>query len=190
MRKFTLTYIIQKNKEGIFISEVLATIMLKKIMTPYSTGFVDLLSPPGLGVNFIAYDYNGNVYPSDEARMLSAMGDERFLLGNLYDNHLKEIFCNPNLKEIHFQAMAEGVPDCVDCAYLPYCGADPVYHYNSQGDIVGNKSHSGFCKINKGVFTHLFEKIYKNDPEDMKVFWSWIRNTPITELEKGLPGHD
>jgi len=39
------------------------------------------------------------------------------------------IFKNPRLREIHFQTMAEGVTACFDCAYLPYCGSDPVYHY-------------------------------------------------------------
>jgi uncharacterized protein len=188
--KKCLSYIIEKNKEGQNIIEVLATIMLRKILTPYNTGYVDLLSPPGLGTSFMAYDHNGNVFPSDEARMLSAMGDDTFLLGNLCHDKMEDIFCNPKLKDIHYQAMAEGVPGCVDCVFLPYCGSDPIYHYNTQSDIVGNKSHSGFCKFNKEIFRYLFRKIQKNDPEEMNIFWSWVRNIPIAEMEQGLPGYD
>lgn len=188
--KKCLSYIIQKNKEGYGITEAYASILLRKILTPYSTGFVDLLSPPGLGISFMAYDYNGNVYPSDEARMLGAMGDEKFLLGNLYENEYSEIFRNPGLREIHLQTLAEGVPGCVDCAFLPFCGSDPVYHYNTQNDIIGNKSSSGFCKINKSIFRLLFEIILENKPEEMKIFWSWIRNIPLADIEKGLPGYD
>ena len=185
-----LTYIIQKNKEGCNIIEVFASLLLRKILTPYSTGFVDLLSPSGMGISFMAYDYNGNVYPSDEARMLAAIGDETFLLGNLFDDTNEDIFNNPRLKDIHYQTIAEGVPGCVDCVFLPYCGTDPIHHYNTQNDMVGNKSSSNFCKINKSIFKLLFEKIHENDPDEMKVFWSWIRNVPRVDIERGLPGYD
>ena len=185
-----LSYIMHKNREGNNIVEVFAAILLKKILTPYNTGYVDLLSPPGLGISFAAYDYNGNVYASDEARMLGAMGDDTFLLGNLYQDSYENMFYNTNLKAIHEQSMAECVPGCVDCVFLPYCGSDPIYHYNTQRDFVGNKSCSGFCKINYGILRHLFEQIAQNDIEDQKIFWSWIRNIPVSEIEKGLPGHD
>lgn len=188
--KECLSYIIQRNKEGQNIVEVYTSILLRKILTPFSTGFVDLLSPPGMGISFMAYDYNGNVYPSDESRMLSATGDETFLLGNLLVDKIDAIVSNPRLKDIHYQAMAEGVPGCADCVFLPYCGSDPVHHYNTQHDMVGTKPSSTFCQINKGIFRFLFEKILGNDPDEMRVFWSWIRNTPIADIEGALPGHD
>jgi His-Xaa-Ser system radical SAM maturase HxsB len=185
-----LSHIIQRNREGKHLVEVYTSILLRKILTPYSTGFVDLLSPPGMGISFMAYDYNGNVYPSDECRMLSAMGDETFLLGNLLVDGIDAIVSAPHLKDIHFRSMAEGVPGCVDCVFLPYCGSDPVHHYNTQQDIVGIKPSSTFCHINKSIFRFLFEKVLHNDPDEMKVFWSWIRHMPIADVEGALPGHD
>ena len=47
-------------------------------MTPFSTGFVDLQSPSGAGIAGAIYYYNGDVYPTDEARMLAEMGDQSF----------------------------------------------------------------------------------------------------------------
>jgi len=34
---------------------------------------------------------------------------------------------------------------CSECAFEPFCGADPVYHYATQHDYVGKKPLSDFC---------------------------------------------
>ena len=47
----------------------------------------------------------------------------------------------------------ECVPMCTDCGFLPYCGSDPVYHHATQGDVVGFKPTSGFCRKNMGVIS-------------------------------------
>ena len=44
---------------------------------------------------------------------------------------------------------------CVDCGFQPYCGSDPVYHHATQGDAVGFKPSSGFCRKNMGIMRHL-----------------------------------
>jgi len=44
-----LHYIIELNKRGIFVSETFSRIILTEILTPFSTGYVDLQSPPGIG---------------------------------------------------------------------------------------------------------------------------------------------
>lgn len=46
--KKTLDYIIAVNVQGVFFREDLASIVLKKMLTPYGTGFVDLQSPQEL----------------------------------------------------------------------------------------------------------------------------------------------
>jgi uncharacterized protein len=63
--------------------EDFATILLSRILTPFATGFVDLQSPTGVGIAGVVYDYKGNVYPCDEARMLAKMGAPRFHMGIL-----------------------------------------------------------------------------------------------------------
>ena len=73
--KAALDHIITLNRAGTSMAEVFATIILTKILTPYPTGYVDLQSPTGSATMVLAYHYNGDVYASDEGRMLAEMGD-------------------------------------------------------------------------------------------------------------------
>ena len=69
--------------------------------------------------------------------------------------------------------LLEGVPGCSDCAFLPFCGADPVFHHATQGDMVGNKPTSAFCERNMAIIQHIFE-ILHTDPKRAKILRSWI----------------
>lgn len=91
MYKEGLEYIIQKNKEGIFFPEYYTTLLLTRILTPFPTAFVDLQSPSGAGISGVIYDYNGDIYPADEGRMLARMGDQYFKMGNVYENSYQEV---------------------------------------------------------------------------------------------------
>lgn len=57
--------------------------MLTKILTNDDPGYVDLMSPAGIGIGALVYNYDGGVYASDEGRMLAEMGDETFHLGDV-----------------------------------------------------------------------------------------------------------
>jgi hypothetical protein len=90
--KSALERIIEINRAGIDFVEVYAQILLTKILTPFATGYVDLQSPTGAGLGAVAYNYDGEVYASDEARMLGEMGDKSFRLGNVHTSSYEEIF--------------------------------------------------------------------------------------------------
>lgn len=102
MYKTGLEYIVELNQKGVFFVEYLTELLWKRIMTPYPTGFVDLQSPSGAGISGVIYDYNGDVYPADEGRMLARMGNTHFKLGNVYSNSydsiLTENLCIPSSK--------------------------------------------------------------------------------------------
>jgi len=70
-------------------------------------------------------------------------------------------------------SVAESVPMCEECAFLPYCGSDPDYHYATQQDFVGHKALSGFCRKNMGIFRHLIQKM-EGSPEDREILESWV----------------
>lgn len=174
-----LEYIIDLNLKGVFFSEGFATILLTRILTPFSTGFVDLQSPAGIAIAGVIYDYDGDVYVSDEGRMLASTGDKTFKIGNVNTNNYKEIFNNEYLHNLIDKSVAESLPICATCAYLPYCGADPVRNYNEQGDVVGNRMISEICNKNKSIIKYLLSLLQKNDNEINQVFWSWITRKSI-----------
>lgn len=169
-----LDYIIELNLQGKFFAEGYATILLTRILTPFSTGFVDLQSPAGIAIAGVIYDFDGDVYVSDEGRMLASVGDKKFKIGNVITDSYQEIFNSDYLHNLMSDSIAECLPDCATCAYLPYCGADPVRNYSEQGDIIGNRTISDICKKNKETIKYLLSILERKDEKVEKVFWSWI----------------
>lgn len=180
--KETLDYIIGLNLKGTYIIESFSALLLQRILTPFATGFVDLQSPAGTGIEGAVYDYNGNVYVSDEGRMLAAMGDQQFLIGNVNINSHKEIFASSKLKELITNSCIECLPICCHCVFQPYCGSDPVRNYAEHGDIICHAGSSNTCKKCKEILRYLFELLEGEDKDLNKVFWSWINKTPSKEL--------
>ncbi|MHB9069073.1 MAG: His-Xaa-Ser system radical SAM maturase HxsB [Sedimentisphaerales bacterium] len=179
--KEALGYIIELNLKGTYLIESFATLLLQRILTPFSTGYVDLQSPAGIGIEGAVYDYNGNVYASDEGRMLAAMGDQEFLLGNVNANQYKEIFGSIKLRSLIERSCLECSPTCSNCALHTYCGADPVRNYAEHGNVECHPNTSNTCKKCKGILLYLFELIEKNDKDLNRVFWSWINKSPVEE---------
>lgn len=167
-----LEYILGLNASGTQIVERYAAIVLRKILTNDDPGYVDLTSPAGIGIAALVYNYDGDVYASDEGRMLAEMGDQTFRLGNVHNDNWEEIILSDALLDPLEQSFAFSAPMCNDCALEPFCGADPVYHHTTQGDFLGRKAESAFCHRNTGVITMLLER-YHSDPQAREIFLDW-----------------
>lgn len=168
-----LDYIIELNKSGIFFVEQYAATLLTKILTPFDTKFVDLMNPSGIGIAGVIYNYDGDVYPSDEARMLAEMGDKTFRMGNVNSDTYETIFLNETFLDALESSFTLSAPMCADCAYEPFCGAEPVYHHRTQKDFVGHKPTSGFCNKTMSVIKLLLKKM-ESDRETKRIFHSWV----------------
>lgn len=180
--KGALDYLIEVNLKGIFFIEFFTSLFLSRILTPFSTGFVDLQSPAGAGISGVIYDYNGDVYPADEARMLARMGDRHFFMGNIFKNTYQEIFNGPVLHKLVAKSCVETMPGCASCVYRTYCGADPIRNYLETGNIIGRRPGNGFCEKNRAILNILFEKLKENNDDIMDVFWSWITRRRLKEI--------
>lgn len=167
-----LDYVLELNRKGIDFAERYAAIVLKKMLTNEDPGYVDLTSPAGIGIGALVYNYDGDVYASDEGRMLAEMGDETFRLGNVHTDSYADIMLSDALLTPLEQSFALSAPRCVDCAFEPWCGADPVFHHATAGDFVGRKAVSQFCQRNMAVFKLLLDR-YERDPHARAVFLDW-----------------
>lgn len=172
MYKRGLEYIVDLNKKGKRFVEYYTALLLRRILSPYATGFVDLQSPSGAGISGVIYDYTGDVYPADEARMLARMGDSRFKMGNVFKNSFKEIFLSDVLKKIVRESCVETIPGCSSCAYRTYCGVDVFRNYLETGDIANVRMESFFCRKQTQIFDYLFDRI--NDLDFMDIVGKWI----------------
>lgn len=168
-----LNYIIWLNRQGERFVEQYAAIVLTKMLTPFNPGYVDLISPAGIGMKVLVYNYDGDVYASDEARMLAEMGDRTFRIGNVMTDAYEDIVFSDALLDPIEASFAGSVPMCADCAFEPYCGSEPVFHHATQGDFVGRKPTSLFCNRNMEIFRYLIE-LMERSPEVERIFRSWV----------------
>jgi His-Xaa-Ser system radical SAM maturase HxsB len=170
-----LDYVLEINKQGYRFVELYTELIVNKLLSPFGTGYVDLQSPSGAGISAIVYNYDGDIYASDESRMLAEMGDKKFRLGNVHADSYEDIMLSDTLLDTLELTLSESIPMCADCGFLPYCGTDPVYHYATQGDVVGNKALSGFCSKNMKIFRHVIS-LLEDDSEARKTLLSWVRS--------------
>jgi His-Xaa-Ser system radical SAM maturase HxsB len=179
--KEALDYIIEVNRQGVNLVETYAQILLTRILTPFTTGYVDLQSPAGAGIAVAVYNYDGDVYASDESRMLAEMGDHEFKLGNVYSDSYERIFGGDLIKRIAASSCIESIPGCSECAFQAFCGADPIFNYATQQDMVGHRPTSEFHKKNFFIIKYLLQR-YHSDPIVRRIFWAWVRNIPASLL--------
>jgi len=185
--KRALDRVIEINRGGKWMVEIYARILLTKILTPYATGYVDLQSPAGAGISVAVYNYDGDVYATDEARMLAEMGDKTLRLGNLHSNSYEEVFGGDLLRALVSASCVESLPGCSECAFQTFCGADPVENYATQGDVFGHRPTSRFCARNMEIIKHLLRLYHGGDDFVRQLFWSWIENVPVHSLIERLP---
>lgn len=168
-----LAHILKINAGGYLLREEFTSILLQKLFSPLGSGYVDLQSPAGIGIGALVYNYDGAVYASDEGRMLAEMGDQSFRLGHLDENDYEGMMTSDALLAPLGETILEGMPMCTDCPFLPYCGADPVFHRATQGDAVGHKAFSSFCSKQMGVLRHLIG-LLENDAGAREILLQWV----------------
>lgn len=168
-----LAHVLRVNAAGYVLREDYTTILLQKIFSPLGASYVDLQSPAGIGIGGIVYNYDGAVYASDEGRMLAEMGDDSFRLGHVDTSTYEDIVTSGALVAPLGDTILECMPMCNDCAFLPYCGSDPVFHRATQEDTIGHKAFSAFCSKQMGMLRHLIT-LLETDPAARQILLGWV----------------
>jgi uncharacterized protein len=169
-----LERVVDLNRQGLPMVEIYASIIAKKMLTNADPGYVDLASPAGMGIGALVYNYDGDIYASDEGRMLAEMGDQTFRLGNAFDSSYADIMLSDSLLRPLTESITLSAPMCATCAFEPYCGADPVFHHATMGNFTGHKALSAFCHRNMGVFTLLLRKM-RDEPYFSALMRRWAQ---------------
>jgi len=167
-----LRRILEINHQGTTFREFYTALILTRMLTDKSIGYVDLRSPAGTGLGVLLYNYDGRVFVSDEGRMLAEMGDSEFQIGHVEADDYKSLILSDKLIDIVSQSLTQCAPECSTCVFEPHCGASPVFHYATQGDLVGIKPLSEFCERQRGIMRLLLD-ILENSPRDAAVLRSW-----------------
>ncbi len=176
-----LDHIIQLNLDGHQMIEGHAALMLTKLLTPDDPNYVDLRSPCGAGYGQLATDHDGAVHPCDEARMLTAMGDDRFVLGSAAAMDMRRTLSHPTVKAMAVASLLDTLPGCATCWNLPFCGVCPVHAWRTQGDLFGQRPGSSLCKLYMGISRMLIERIDRDTTGDVEhILTRWTLRRPRT----------
>lgn len=164
-----LDYIIALNKKGIQLREFLTSMIIFKLYNQIDPGYTDLRSPCGAAIGQIVYNYDGSIYPCDEARMV---GEDIFMLGNVHNASYTGVLTSPTTCSL-IRASTNDSYVCDSCAYKPFCGVCPVCNYVEQGTIIPKVLETAKCKIHMAQFDYIFDKLMKNK-QDKKILESWL----------------
>lgn len=169
----TLDYILELNATGKgTIMERNALILLTKIVKGEDPGFMDLRWPAGAVLGCLAYNYDGRVFVSDEGRMVDHQGDPIFQVGDVARDSWQEVLDHPTARACAAASNLETQPMCGQCAYKPWCGAEPVFHYEMQRSVAGQMPTSPWCFTHMGIFDALMKRL--RDPQARKIFDAWL----------------
>lgn len=173
----SLDYIIEINKNWEFFREQITWVYLQKIFNQRDPAFMDIRSPSGIAVWWVAYNYDWKIYASDESRMLGRMWIDDFLMAESLwsgkENY--EAMMKSDITKIAIQSSTlDGLPWYNDHVYKPYLGVDIIHNFKTTGNLYTPLVKDEKMKLQIAILDTIFEKL--QDPEVEKIFKSWIGN--------------
>lgn len=142
---------------------------LRRVLQLGADSHVDLRNPNFFATNYLVIDYDGRLYPTDEARMLTRIGRIDLsigLVGNPIDQPKVDLLNSASLN--NFDA------DCIHCPYQPFCGTDVIDDLSRYGRIDLRKPDTWFCQRHVSVFDKVFDMIYSGDQKVQRSLAAWL----------------
>ncbi len=172
----SLDYIIELNKKWTYFQESLTSIYLKKIFDHVDPAFMDIRSPSGIAVGWVAYNYDGKIYASDESRMLGRMWDDTFLMSEWKwdgkENYTE--ISNSDVTKIAIQSSTlDWLPWYNEHVYKPYIWVDIIHNHKMAWNVYNPFKKDDKMQMQVAILDYIFEKL--QDPEDEKILMSWIK---------------
>lgn len=171
----SLDYIIDLNKKWIKFKETITSVYLMRIFNNVDPAFMDIRSPSWIAIGWVAYNYDWDIYASDESRMLWRMWIKEFLMTPMLETP-EETFramVNSDITKIAVQSSClDGLPWYNDHVYKPYLGVDIIHNFKVTGNVYMPLVLDEKVKIQVAILDTIFTKL--QDPEVKKIFMSWI----------------
>jgi len=163
------------------LDETYLSICLRRIFHPGAERHVDLRNPNPMAVDYLVVDYDGRLYPTDEARMLSRSGVIDLSLGEVGQDWRGEKW-----RQLNAHATNQFDEACSRCTYQPFCGRDIVDDLARYGTLDVPRTDTAFCQRHLSLFDFIFELIYDEDPATRYSLCRWLRldaeTMPLGEL--------
>ena len=152
--------LIERNFAGARLEEFYLTHAIRRVLRSGLDGHVDIRNPSLAGDSYLVVDYDGTLYPSDEARMMSRVGQIDLSIGSIGTGIDRE-----KVNTINSWSFNDLDPDCQHCAFQPYCGTDIVDDISRYGRVDLPRTETWFCQRHTALFDLIFELLRSCDPK-------------------------
>ncbi|HMO74429.1 MAG TPA: radical SAM protein [Sphingopyxis sp.] len=154
---------------SVVLEESYLSLCLKRIFQIGHDRHVDLRNPNPVGRDYVLVDFDGRVYPTDEARMLSRAGVIDLAIGTVAAG-----WDTPERALLDRHSTNIGDPACDACAYQPYCGRDLVDDLSRYGTIAVPREETFFCGKHLHMFDLCMRLIHDSDPATRYSLAKWM----------------
>lgn len=153
---------------GTRYEEFYLTHAIRRVLRSGLDSHVDLRNPALVGDGYLVVDYDGILYPSDEARMMSRVGQIDLSIGTLAEGVDRE-----KASAINAWSFNDLDADCQHCAYQPFCGTDVIDDISRYGRVDVPRPETWFCQRHLSLFDLVFELLGSDDPKVRHSLKQW-----------------
>jgi len=167
--EFIDVLIARNHRTGRFMEEYYFSQCLKRVLRFDADNHVDIRNPNFFASDYVVIDHDGHFYPTDEARMLSRIGRIDLSIG-----HVATGINRAKVDVLNSAAFNHFDPDCIHCAYQPFCGTDVVDDISRYGRVDLPRTDTWFCGRHLAVFDKVFEVLYRKDEPARASLAAWL----------------
>lgn len=163
------------------LEESYFSLCLRRIFRIGLDRHVDLRNPNPMGTDYLVIDYDGTIYPTDEARMLTRSGVIDLGIGSVRDGIDTE-----KRDILNSHSTTANDPDCEHCPYQAYCGRDIIDDLSRYGRIDLPRPDTFFCQRHLAMFDLAMRLIYSDNTATQYSLAKWLglASDKLPELPK------
>ena len=151
------------------IEEFYLSHLLRRIIRSGHHNHVDLRNPNWLGADYLVIDFDGKLYPTDEARMVTRVGQIDLSIGTV-----SEGIDTKKRRMLNEEVSNFDDPDCMHCVYKAFCGLDIIDDLSRYGRIDMPRHKTEHCRSHLDLFDFAFELLYSRDAHVQQSLALWL----------------
>jgi His-Xaa-Ser system radical SAM maturase HxsB len=160
---------VNASQSNYVVEEYYLSLALAKLTRQQDNSHIDWRSPNWLGYDHLLIDYDGQLYPSDEARMLARSRLIDLSIGDVTSG--LDVQARTELQGSAFNALD---PWCSECVYQGVCGSDPIDDIARYGRVDVPRPMTAYCQKNMHVFDKATELLYSDDFATKQSVRHWL----------------
>lgn len=146
------------------LSDYYFAYLLRRLLDPRRAEHVDLRNPNPLGHDYLVISEQGDLFPTDEARMLYRIGQIDLRIG-----HVQQGLDQAKIAQMNLHCDNRDDPSCRDCVYQAVCGRDLVDDLSRYGRIDGSRYATRHCRKHMALFDFIMELLACSSEAELAV---------------------